>query len=129
MLRDYEVVYIFDAALSEAAINEKLERYHRLVAGEGRGEVTAVDHWGTRQFAYPIDKKTSGYYVVAQFRTDPSALVEFERVLKLDEDLMRHLVVLHEGEPTAPISVASVPVRIGEEEEEGEEETDEDEEE
>lgn len=128
MLRDYEVVYIFDAALGEAAISEKLERYHALVAAEGRGEVTAVDHWGTRQLAYPIDKKTSGYYVVAQFRTDPSALVEFERALKLDEDLMRHLVVLHEGEPTAPMSVATVEVRAGEEEE-GEEESDEDEEE
>lgn len=125
-MRDYEIVYIFDAALAEAAINEKLERYHALVAVGGRGEVLALDHWGTRQLAYPIDKKTSGYYVVAQFRTDPTALVEFERVLKLDEDLMRHLLVLHEGEPTAPLSVAAVRRRTGEK---AEEESDEDEEE
>lgn len=126
MLRNYEVVYIFDAALGEAAISEKLERYHAVVAGEGRGEVTAVDQWGIRQLAYPIDKKTSGYYVVAQFRADPSALVEFERLLKLDEDLMRHLIVLHEGEPTAPLSVATAVGRAAEEE--SEEEADEDEE-
>ena len=124
-MRNYEVVYIFDAALDEAAINGKLERYHALVTGEGRGEVLAVDHWGTRQLAYPIRKKASGYYVVAQFRTDPTSLVEFERALKLDEELMRHLVVLHEGEPTAPMSVAVARART--EDEEGEDLDDEEE--
>ncbi|MBI4538957.1 MAG: 30S ribosomal protein S6 [Gemmatimonadetes bacterium] len=126
-MRGYEVVYIFDPALGEAAITEKLARYHALVAGDGHGEVLAVDQWGTRQLAYPINKKTSGYYVVAQFRTDPNALVEFERMLKLDEDLMRHLIVLHEGEPTAPLSRAVPGVRRATEE--GQEESDEDEEE
>jgi small subunit ribosomal protein S6 len=103
-VRLYETVYIFDAALDEAAINQKLEGYHKLVTGE-EGDVTAVDHWGARQLAYPIDKKKTGYYVVAQFEGDPTALPEFERMLKLDESLLRYLVVLNEGEPTSGMSI------------------------
>ncbi len=104
-MRLYEVVYIFDAALDEAAVNRKLEAFHELVTGEDGGEVTAVDHWGTRQLAYPIKKRRTGYYVVAQFRADPTSLPEFERALKLDDDLLRYLVVLNEGEPTSGMSV------------------------
>jgi len=103
-VRIYEVVYIFDAALDETAINEKLERFHGLVTGRD-GEVTAIDHWGSRQLAYPIDKKKSAYYVVAQINGDPEALPEFERILKLDEGLHRYLVVLNEGEPTTGMSI------------------------
>jgi len=103
-VRLYEVVYIFDAALDEAGINEKLERFHELVTGKD-GEVTAMDHWGTRQLAYPIDKKKTGYYVVAQVMGDPEALPEFERILKLDDTLLRYLVVLNEGEPTTGMSI------------------------
>ena len=103
-MRVYEVVYVFDAVMDETAINEKLERYHALVT-EADGEVTAVDHWGSRQLAYPVAKKKTGYYVVAQFNGDPSALPEFERALKLDEDILRYIVVLNEGEPTTGMSI------------------------
>lgn len=103
-MRLYEVVYVFDAVMDEAAINEKLERYHALVT-ETDGEVTAVDHWGARQLAYPVAKKNTGYYVVAHFNGDPSALPEFERALKLDEAILRYLVVLNEGEPTTGMSI------------------------
>ena len=103
-MRLYEAVYIFDAALDETSIGQKLERHHRLVTGDG-GEVTAVDHWGVRQLAYPIEKKKTGYYVVAQFNGDPEALPEFERALKLEEDLLRFLIVLNEGQPTTGMSI------------------------
>jgi small subunit ribosomal protein S6 len=103
-VRLYEAVYIFDAALDEAAISQKLEEYHKLVTGK-EGEVTAVDHWGNRQLAYPIEKQRTGYYVVAQFNGDPTALPEFERALKLDESLLRYLVVLNEGQPTTGLSI------------------------
>ena len=121
-MRDYEIVYIFNSALTEEQIEEKLDRYHGLVAGDGKGEVKVIDRWGRRQLAYPIRKQTAGHYVVAQFRTDPESLPEFERVLKLDEDLLRYLIVLHEGEPAAPMSIATREPRRVEEEEEGEEE-------
>ncbi|MBI4408087.1 MAG: 30S ribosomal protein S6 [Gemmatimonadetes bacterium] len=124
-MRDYEVVYIFDSALPENRIQEKLDRFHGALTGNGgAAEVTAVDLWGKRQLTYPIRKKTAGFYVVAQFRAEPEALPEFERLLKLDEELLRYLLVVSEGEPTAPVSPARREPRREDEEgdEPGEEE-------
>ncbi len=118
-MRDYEVVYIFDSAIPEERVAEKLERYHGLLTGKHGGEITAVDQWGRKQLAYPIKKKTSGFYVVVQFRSEAEPLPEFERALKLDDELLRFLLVLHEGEPTAPMSIATREPRApGEDDEE-----------
>lgn len=106
-MKPYEVVYIFDTQVQDEQINEKLDRYHKQLTSNGGGEVTATEHWGRRQLAYPIRKKAGGYYVVTQFNAVPEALPEYERLLKLDEELLRHLVVVHEGEPLAPMSIAT----------------------
>lgn len=104
MARQYEIVYIFDSALEEPQINERLERFHRLLpAPEHPEPVTAVSHWGRRTLAYPIERKEVGYYVVVQFETDPTVLPEFERAIKLDESVLRHLIVVNEGVPPAPV--------------------------
>jgi small subunit ribosomal protein S6 len=105
-VRDYEVVYIFDTQLAEERITEKLERYHELITGGG-GEITATDNWGRRQLAYPIRKQTAGHFVIVQFRSAVDGLPAFERLLKLDEELLRFLIVLNEGLPTAPMSIAT----------------------
>jgi len=118
-LRDYEAVYIFDSSIEETAINEKLDRYHGLLTGDGAGQVTAVDHWGKRQLAYPIDDRDNGYYVVTHFNAAPTALPEYERVLKLDEQLLRYLVVINEGElSTTPVQPESAKSDDEDEEEE-----------
>lgn len=122
-MRDYEVVYIFDSQLTDEQVGERIERYHELLTRDG-GEVTAIDHWGRRPLAYPIAKRPNGNYVVAQFQTAQEALPEFERILKLDEGLLRYLVVLHEGEPTAPMSLATRQPRKDDEDGEGEDEED-----
>ena len=125
-MRLYEVVYILDPALDESAVNAKLERFHELATAKG-GEVSAVDHWGPRQLAYPISKQKNGYYVVAQFTAATDALPEFERLLKLDEEVMRYLLVLNEGEPTSGQSIlAEVRRPVSEEEQDEEEEDEED---
>ena len=129
-MRLYEVVYILDPALEESAVTSKLEKFHALSTSMG-GEVTAVDHWGARQLAYPVNKLNTGYYVVAHFTAVAEALPEFERLLKLDDEVLRYLLVLNEGEPTSGHSVlADVPPREsdgeGSEEEEEEEEGDDD---
>jgi small subunit ribosomal protein S6 len=126
-MRLYEVVYILDPALEESAVNTKLENFHALATTAG-GEVAAVDHWGVRQLAYPVKKQRNGYYVVAQFTAAADALPEFERLLRLDDEVMRYLLVLNEGEPTNGQSIVEdVPERAprdgdedGEEEEEDE---------
>lgn len=103
-MRSYEVVYIFAPSLDEDTANGKLEGFHEALVGN-EGEITAVDHWGVRQLAYPIGGAKSGYYVVAQLKATPEGLPVFERLLKLDEDLMRYLIVLNEGEPTSGLSI------------------------
>ena len=113
-MRLYEIVYIFDAALDEAGVNLHLEQHHDLLTQVDGAEIVAVDHWGARQLAYPIEKKKIGYYVVAQVRTDPEALPELERRLRLNEQIMRYLVVLNEGEPTQGMSLQKPNTRVRE---------------
>lgn len=125
-MRLYEVVYILDPALDEGAATAKLEKFHALATSHG-GEVSAVDHWGNRQLAYPIAKQSSGYYVVAQFTAAADALPEFERLLKLDPEVMRYLLVLNEGEPTTGHSImAEAPVRARADDDDEDEDEEED---
>lgn len=99
MSRRYEIVYIFDSALEEEQINESLTRFHELLKSADTPEpATDVNHWGKRTLAYPIAGKEVGYYVVVRLDTSPELLGEFERALKLDEGVLRHLLVLNEGE-------------------------------
>lgn len=98
MTRRYEVVYIFDPALDEAAVTERLARFHALL---GEGVEPTVNHWGKRTLAFPIKRHDTGYYVVTQFEVAPAVLPEFERAIKLDEGVVRFLVVLMETEMVA----------------------------
>jgi small subunit ribosomal protein S6 len=100
MSRNYEAVYIFDSTLEDAAINDKLTRFHGML-GKSEQE-PEVSHWGRRQLAYPIGSRENGYYVVSRFSADPSVLPEYERALKLDEGVIRYLITLHEHEVGAP---------------------------
>ena len=125
-MRLYEVVYILDPALDESAADAKLSKFHELVTSSG-GEVSAVDHWGNRQLAYPIAKQSTGYYVVAQFTAAADALPEFERLLKLDGEVLRYLLVLNEGEPTTGESLlADVPERTRDDDDEDDDDEDDD---
>lgn len=99
MTRQYEAVYIFDSTLEDAAINEKLDRLTGLL---GSPQDLEVNHWGRRQLAYPIGRREAGYYVVTRFSADANVLPEYERAIKLDEGVVRHLITLHEHEVGAP---------------------------
>ncbi len=101
-MRDYEIVYIFRSNFTPEEIEAKLGRYHEVLTRDDGAEITAVEQWGKRQLAYPIRKEANGNYVVAQFTADPATLPELERLLKLDDDLLRFLIVLSEGELPIP---------------------------
>ncbi len=123
-MRLYEIVYIFDETLDEDGVNKKLEKFHPLVLGKS-GEVVEVDHWGVRQMAYPVKKHGSGYYIVAQVRAEVDGLPEFERVLRLDVELLRYLIVLNEGEPTTGHSLlGATPPSLADKDEGNDEEED-----
>lgn len=113
MTKPYEVVYIFDSALEEPAITQKLEQFHALIATPG-AEAPVLNHWGKRTLAYPIRKRDTGYYVVANFSTDPALLPEFERAIKLDEGVIRFLVVLNDV-PATPAVVGTAKSEFEEE--------------
>ena len=99
MTRRYEAVYIFDSTLEDAAINEKISRYHGLLQSP---EEISIDHWGRRQLAYKIGPRETGYYVIARFHASPNVLPEYERAMKLDDGIVRYLITLFEHEVGAP---------------------------
>jgi len=97
--RRYEDVYIFDSALEDATIAEKLEKLQGLL---NLAEPATIEHWGRRQLAYKIGRHENGYYVISNFTAAPAVLPEFERALKLEESVVRYLVTLYEHELGAP---------------------------
>jgi small subunit ribosomal protein S6 len=117
MARPYEVVYIFDPALDEEAINAKLTHFHSLLTTP-EGEAAQFNHWGRRTLAYQIRKRDTGYYVVATFNAEAAQLPEFERAIKLDDGVIRHLVVSNEEPPTPPNYAAVKPPESEEEDDE-----------
>jgi small subunit ribosomal protein S6 len=114
MLRPYEVVYILESSLEDEAINQKLTQLHSLIQVPG-SEAPRLNHWGRRTLAYPIKKRANGYYVVANFETEPKLLPEFERALRLDESVLRFLVVLNDNPPT-PAQVSAAKAEFEEDE-------------
>ena len=111
--RPYETVIIFDSALEDAQVQEKIQRLSSLVAPNG-GDSVQVDVWGKRKLAYPIDKKEQGIYAVLRYETEPSALTEFERIMRLDEQVLRQLTVVDPIVPTPPPARAPRPAEESE---------------
>ena len=103
MTRRYEIVYIFDSALEEEPVKAHLGKFHALLVSPDKAEpVTQSNHWGKRTLAYPVRGRETGYYVVEQFETEPRLLAEFERAVKLEEGVIRYLLVVNEGEGPRP---------------------------
>jgi small subunit ribosomal protein S6 len=95
-MRQYELYLVIDTDAEEEAVNATVERMTQLISagdGETNGEVTKVEARGKRRLAYPVKKKVEGQDIILYFHTPPQALREMERILKLDELVLRHLVV------------------------------------
>lgn len=90
-VREYEVMVIVDEA-AEDKLEATVERITQIVT-EGGGEITNLDRWGKRRFAYEIDHKTEGFYLVIRFTADADRLDELERVLLLADEVVRHKAV------------------------------------
>jgi small subunit ribosomal protein S6 len=90
--RVYELVIIFDPGLEDEKIEGKVKKLEeRLTAGGGR--IEEILRWGKRRLAFAIKKKESGNYRVLKFVSMPGQLEDLERALKLDEEVLRHLIV------------------------------------
>jgi small subunit ribosomal protein S6 len=94
----------------ESAVSGAADRIAGIVAERG-GEVGNIDRWGRRRLAYEIDRQSEGYYVVVDFRADPSVIAPLERSLHLADEVMRFKVVVREdkerAQATAEPAVAS----------------------
>ncbi len=90
-MNKYELMFIIDPVLDDAKKEADIETVKGIIAAAG--EVTATDVWGIRKLAYPIQKKTEGYYVVMQFTAAPELPKELDRRLKISEDCIRHMII------------------------------------
>lgn len=92
-MKKYEIMYILRADLEEAARKEEISKLQGILEGL-KGQVTDTKEWGVKDFAYPIKKQTKGYYVVIKVSAEAAALNEFDRLAKLDNNVIRHLVTV-----------------------------------
>ena len=93
MMNRYEMIYIIDVGLEEAARKELIEKVSALIANNG-GEIEKVDEtWGKRKLAYAIDYKTEGWYVLVTFKAPVDLPRELERNLQINENVLRYLVI------------------------------------
>ena len=89
---NYEVVYIMDPALGEEAIAAMIEKFKALV--ETQGTVAAIDDWGKRRLAYPINDLMEGYYVLMNYESKPEFPAELDRILGITDGILRRLITL-----------------------------------
>jgi small subunit ribosomal protein S6 len=95
-MREYELYLVMDVDAEEDEIGALIERITQLIAvddGETSGAVTKVESRGTRRLAYPVKKKVESQDAVLTIHTSPQALPELERFLKLQEQVLRYLIV------------------------------------
>lgn len=99
-MRNYELAYIADPELDEEQLSALDERVKSLIE-DAEGTLVKVDRWGKRKLAYPIDKRSEGYYVIVEAQLPPAAGSSIERNLRLNEQIMRFLITLKEGQTQA----------------------------
>ena len=87
----YEVMFIIDPTLEDEKKDATVETVKEIIAADG--VVGETDVWGMRKLAYPIQKKTEGYYVVIEFKAEHTLPKELDRRLKISDSIMRHLIV------------------------------------
>lgn len=91
-MRAYELMIIFDGDLEDAAVEEHLTTIAATTKAAG-GEIKTSDSWGRRKFAYEIDHKSEGFYVVLEILAEGGQLDELERTLRIADDVVRHKLI------------------------------------
>ena len=91
-MRVYEMMIIFHSDVDDSGIQQMLNRVNEMVTA-GKGKVATTDRWGRRRFAYEIDHKQEGYYVVWELTAEGGDLEALERSLRLADEVVRHKLV------------------------------------
>lgn len=90
-MRNYELLFILDPAMDEAARNQMIETVKGIINADG--ETGEADLWGAKKLAYPINKKKDGFYVLIPFKASAELPKELDRRLKISDNCMRHIIV------------------------------------
>ena len=91
-MRAYELMVIFDGATDESDVERILQQGGGLITAAG-GRVAKTDRWGRRRFAYEINHKWEGIYVVLEIVTEASNLDDLERMLRIADEVIRHKLI------------------------------------
>lgn len=91
-MRPYEVMVILEASLEESAVQAIINRSTEVLESGG-ASVNRVDKWGRRRFAYEIDKKTDGFYVLLEITADTAPIDTLDNFLRLADDVVRHKII------------------------------------
>ena len=91
--RHYETVFILTPVLSEIQMKDTVDKFVNLLKEEG-AEIINVENWGLKKLAYPIEKKTTGFYVMVEFHAEPTVIKKFELEFRRDEKVMRFLTTV-----------------------------------
>ena len=90
-MNKYEVMFIAKP-LEDAEVDPIAEFVSNLIKKNG-GNVEKVDRWGKRHLAYTVKKQADGNYVLINFEADPEVIKEIDRVMKIQDDILKHLIV------------------------------------
>ena len=93
-MRKYEIVFIIKP-LEEEATNAVIEKFEKLIAANG-GKIDKEDRWGKKRLAYEIKKEAEGFYVIFYVTCDSNCVNECDRVMKITEEILKHMIVRSE---------------------------------
>jgi small subunit ribosomal protein S6 len=93
MIRQYEAVFIMTPVLSDEQMKETVNKFQKLLSDKG-ATIINEDNWGLRKLAYPIQKKSTGFYHLVEFHAEGKLIHDFEVALKRDERILRFLTVV-----------------------------------
>lgn len=91
-MRKYEVVFVLRPDLDEEKHTAVIEKFKSLVESHG-GEILKVDKWGKRRLAYEVKDLREGFYVIFQMNAETKVAAELDRVSKITEEVLRHLII------------------------------------
>ena len=92
MVKQYETVFIMTPVLSDEQMKETVKKYQDLLTNNG-AEIIYTNNWGLKKLAYPIQKKSTGFYYLMEFKAEGSLIAQLETAYKRDERLLRFLTV------------------------------------
>ncbi|MEI3341818.1 MAG: 30S ribosomal protein S6 [Coprobacter fastidiosus] len=89
-MNHYETVFILTPVLSDVQMKEAVRKFKAILVAEG-AEIVNEENWGLRKLAYPIQKKSTGFYQLLEFNADPSVIAKLEINFRRDERIIRFL--------------------------------------